>query len=168
MHPVVRAILQGGVGFDGILYNVGDERTAATGGWTKYSFGSGGTDASAKNADNLFSSLANRGGGDVGYSPANAIDLTPYSKLKFRIDWSTTSATLTTAGIYILNSAAASRIPALSVAALKQYYGAAASGTNITDEIDISALNGSKYIYSDADTGGSGTATLKLYEMWLE
>jgi hypothetical protein len=165
MHPVVRAILQGGDGRTR-LYNLGDENSALTGGW---GLGlSGAPYTATKNTDNLYIRASGTAGG-IGRATLetqSVVDFTNASKLKIRWKGTVESGELAKQFIIALVNAKLTSYNVLGVASLVK----TATFAEEISEIDVSALTGAYYvkfqIYSN--NGTSNILNSTMYEMWLE
>jgi hypothetical protein len=158
MHPVIRTILQGG---DGItyLYNAGDEYTTLTGGWAVgYS---GGTGTQSKQADHLalYASGAN---GHRQYDTANLIDLTNFNTVALEIEVTQTSGT--GAGFYYgVGTTVGGRVVDDEV---KSYvFDGLVKTHNVS--LDVSAVNGLRYVRVSVTCGTGSSATLKVKKVLL-
>jgi hypothetical protein len=171
MHPVVRAILQGGVS-QTYLYNAGDECTALTGGWVA-GFNSGAIRNSlTKNASNI----TVKAGGTGGFPPINTVvtnngvDLTTAQSIKLQFS-GFGSGTYASRQIYLVAST--------NKTANQDTYNAKASDVysdsgTVVDKImtlDVSALSGLHYIRVHARTASDAVGNdceIVVSQVWPE
>lgn len=136
---------------DVILYNLGDENTAVTGGWVEgfSELPSGLTSSQTKQSDHLYIALARTtaGTGRRSWITANPIDLTELNKLVF--DWQG----LHTDGYgdpgnvqYAIQVVTAAQRTSNELTYTANYSKTFAFARETAAELNVSALNGSYYI----------------------
>lgn len=159
-----------GVGWNGQLYDAGNEFTWKTGGWNAYAYkydGGGGTAFAptlTKNATNMVQTLTYSGERIGSVFMENAIDLTNYSKIKITFSGTQPSSQYTEITLILTTTKGAS-YPINGALNLLAGYTTSNSGTL---EFDISALNGLYYVALAQDITVTGTSTLTTTKIWLE
>jgi hypothetical protein len=167
MHPAIRTILQSGDGKT-YLYNLGDECTALTGGWSVESYRTTYTTVHtvAENASNIqITTQGNAAGaGQTAYTHATAIDLTNYTTLHC-------TGYVEKENQYIA-VAATQKSGAWGTDSMTTWWAGYTQSTSTTETefiLDVSSFNGSYYIYmiaADATPASQFTATFT--KVWLE
>jgi len=142
------------------LYNLGDECTALTGGWSNTYTQFGGV--YTENADNLYLSASGTNFKKQA-SFANLIDLTNYSYLK--IDWGYTASS---SGGFVKLCVDTQNTASMESASVRLEH-TGSSSTRIIESIDVSSINGLRYVGLYVQTWSSSyQANLSAYKMWLE
>lgn len=156
------------------LYNVGDEKTALTGGWSLLAFYTSGTSTTTKNASNIETVIAMPGASAVQsiYKTTNQIDLTNFSKIAMQVEMATTAqlnashAGRAVIDIYDTTTlVSGQQYPTSLGQTIKSI--AQNSSYNGTVELDISSINGLHYVDFQAwYTNVNGN--VKTVSIWLE
>lgn len=158
MHPVVRALLQGGG--KTYFYNKGDECTALTGGWDYATNALNGVTTRTKQADHLFLSLANPTDTQSSLTATtNKVSLSGINKLYFRIDFTRTGTGAFDRGTLAIESVHGSAVAFVLVESVV---------TNVIIELDVSSYNDTYYVRFNAGAQAAKTSTIKVYEVWGE
>ena len=161
MHPVVRAILQGGGDKITYLYNAGDENASLTGGWVTPSgtLGTyGAVSAGAKLSDRLQTVLATTGSGSrfEAFTTTNKINLTTALKIKL-LGNITARVVGGGAKIFIHDNATSYTLDATATVL-----------SNAEMELDVSAITGTKYVTVGSSGQNSEYTNVDIFKVWLE
>jgi hypothetical protein len=168
MHPVVRAILQGG-DVRTYIYNNGDLCSLLTGGWggvfTRATYTITQLTLGASTMDGTFAAASQLR--QVYRNITNPIDLTNFNKVCMKYDGTLSNNASIMHALFVLTGTDHATWVANTTKS-------GAQGTSITDgiiEVDISALSGNHYVIpSMAQSSGavSLSGTLHVKEVWLE